>query len=62
MKKRLYRSRTQRMIGGVCGGIAGILTSIHIGKAAVYVIHIRWGRRYDSVHPGAYCYAGSALR
>ncbi|NLO82169.1 MAG: PspC domain-containing protein [Clostridiales bacterium] len=22
MKKRLYRSRTQRMIGGVCGGIA----------------------------------------
>ncbi len=22
MKKRLYRSRTERMIGGVCGGVA----------------------------------------
>jgi phage shock protein PspC (stress-responsive transcriptional regulator) len=27
MVKRLYRSRTQRMLGGVCGGLAEYLDS-----------------------------------
>lgn len=29
VKKRFYRSRYDRMLGGVCGGIAVITTSIH---------------------------------
>ncbi len=43
MGKRLYRSRTQRMLGGVCGGIAEYfdidVTLVRLGWALVTLLY-----------------------
>lgn len=43
MEKKLYRSETDRMIGGVCGGIAEYFSFDPTLVRLLFVIFVLWG-------------------
>jgi phage shock protein C len=43
MARRLYRSKTERMLGGVCGGIADLFDIDPTLVRLVFVLATLWG-------------------
>ncbi len=43
MARRLYRSRTEKMLGGVCGGLAELLDIDPTIVRLVFVLLALWG-------------------